>query len=123
METLEDLIDSTATCGTARNLKENALGFLKEPLMSKNHSREDYEELLCLSFLFLGGEDPAKPFRYPGAFHQARWLAKAIYCLMFQMLLLTDREKAGVGQVALFIALVYCKQLHEALIFYESSTG
>ncbi|KAG0705268.1 hypothetical protein GWK47_024524 [Chionoecetes opilio] len=88
--------------------------------MSKNHPREDYEELLCLSYLFLGGEGPAKPFRRPGALHQARWMAKAIYCLKLQMLKsqlsLTGREKAGVERVALFVALVYCKQWHEAPI-------
>lgn len=97
VETPEDLVGSSVTSGTARNLKENALAFLKEPLMSKSHSREDYGEFLCLSFLFLGGEGPTKPFRHPGALHQAPWVAKAIYCLMFQMLSVTDREKAGVG--------------------------
>ncbi|KAG0727887.1 hypothetical protein GWK47_033694 [Chionoecetes opilio] len=105
---------------TASKLKDDALAFLKEALMSKNHPREDYEELLRLSYLFLGGEGPAKPFRRPGALHQARWMAKAIYCLKLQMLKsqlsLTGREKAGVERVALFVALVYCKQWHEAPI-------
>ncbi|KAG0698746.1 hypothetical protein GWK47_025984 [Chionoecetes opilio] len=70
----------------------------EEGLMSKkNPPREDYEELLRLSYLFLGGEGPAKPFRRPGALHQARGMAKAIYCLKLQMLKsqlsLTGREK------------------------------
>ncbi|KAG0730287.1 hypothetical protein GWK47_028531 [Chionoecetes opilio] len=47
-------------------------------------------------------------------------MAKAIYCLKLQMLKsqlsLTGREKAGVERVALFVALVYCKQWHEAPI-------
>ncbi|KAG0728147.1 hypothetical protein GWK47_033096 [Chionoecetes opilio] len=120
VETSEDLVEFFATNDTASKLKDDALAFLKEALMSKNHPREDYEELLRLSYLFLGGEGPAKPFRCPGALHQARWMAKAIYYLKLQMLKsqlsLTGREKAGVERVALFIALVYCKQWHEAPI-------
>ncbi|KAG0711437.1 hypothetical protein GWK47_020605 [Chionoecetes opilio] len=119
VETSEDLVEFFATNDTASKLKDDALAFLKEAL-SKNHPREDYEELLRLSYLFLGGEGPAKPFRRPGALHQARWMAKAIYCLKLQMLKsqlsLTGREKAGVERVALFVALVYCKQWHEAPI-------
>ncbi|KAG0718982.1 U2 small nuclear ribonucleoprotein B'' [Chionoecetes opilio] len=120
VETSEDLVEFFATNDTASKLKDDALAFLKEALMSKIHPREDYEELLRLSYLFLGGEGPAKPFRRPGALHQARWMAKAIYCLKLQMLKsqlsLTGREKAGVERVALFVALVYCKQWHEAPI-------
>ncbi|KAG0716138.1 hypothetical protein GWK47_010338 [Chionoecetes opilio] len=120
VETSEDLVEFFATNDTASKLKDDALAFLKEALMSKNHPREDYEELLRLSYLFLGGEGPAKPFRRPGALHQARWMAKAIYCLKLQMLKsqlsLTGREKAGVERMALFVALVYCKQWHEAPI-------
>ncbi|KAG0724984.1 hypothetical protein GWK47_004858 [Chionoecetes opilio] len=120
VETSEDLVEFFATNDTASKLKDDALAFLKEALMSKNHPREDYEELLRLSYLFLGGEGPAKPFRCPRALHQARWMAKAIYCLKLQMLKfqlsLTGREKAGVKRVALFVALVYCKQWHEAPI-------
>ncbi|KAG0727484.1 hypothetical protein GWK47_034566 [Chionoecetes opilio] len=120
VETSEDLVEFFATNDTASKLKDDALAFLKEALMSKNHPREDYEELLRLSYLFLGGEGPAKPFRRPGALHQARWMAKAIYCLKLQMLKsqlsLTGRDKAGVERVALFVALVHCKQWHEAPI-------
>ncbi|KAG0713304.1 hypothetical protein GWK47_016498 [Chionoecetes opilio] len=120
VETSEDLVEFFATNDIASKLKDDALAFLKEALMLKNHPREDYEELLRLSYLFLGGEGPAKPFRRPGALHQARWIAKAIYCLKLQMLKsqlsLTGREKAGVERVALFVALVYCKQWHEAPI-------
>ncbi|KAG0716602.1 hypothetical protein GWK47_009284 [Chionoecetes opilio] len=85
VETSKDLVEFFATNDTASKLKDDALTFLKEALMSKNHPREDYEELLRLSYLFLGAA-------------------------------LTGREKAGVERVALFVALVYCKQWHEAPI-------
>lgn len=44
--------------------------------------REDYEEFLLLTLLFLGEPlPPKKSIRAPGAFHHARWMAKAIYTL------------------------------------------
>ncbi|KAG0730275.1 hypothetical protein GWK47_028563 [Chionoecetes opilio] len=133
VETSEDLVEFFATNDTASKLKDDALAFLKEALMSKNHPREDYEELLRLSYLFLGGEGPAKPFRRPGALHQAWWMAKAIYCLKLQMLKsqlsLTGREKAGVERVAFFVALVrtslqrhlwYVSEENAGLAFFDS---
>ncbi|KAG0726234.1 hypothetical protein GWK47_037027 [Chionoecetes opilio] len=134
VETSEDLVEFFATNDTASKLKDDALAFLKEALMSKNHPREDYEELLHLSYLFLGGEGPAKPFRRPGALHQARWMAKAIYCLKLQMLKsqlsLTGREKAGVERVDLFVALAaeqalrrhlwYVSEENAGLAFFDS---
>lgn len=44
--------------------------------------RDDYRELLELSKIFLGtmGSENIK-FYKPGAFHHARWMSKAIYCL------------------------------------------
>lgn len=85
VETLEDLVQFFATNDTARKMKDNPLAFLKKALEQKNHSREDYKELLSFSYLFFGGQDQTKPLRRPVALHQARWIAKAIYCLKFQM--------------------------------------
>ena len=94
------------------------MAFLEEAINQEKHPREDYEELLRLSYLFLGGDGQTKPFRYPGALHHARWMVKAIHCLKIQMLQsqlsLTLQDKAGVERVALFVTLVYCKQWHEA---------
>ncbi|KAF2366052.1 TPX2 C-terminal [Trinorchestia longiramus] len=91
--------------------------FLEEGLMSKNYPREDYEELLRRFYLFLGGEGPAKPFYCLGALHEAWWMAKTIYChkqILKSQLSLAGREKTGDERVALSVALVYCKQWHEA---------
>ncbi|KAG0711831.1 hypothetical protein GWK47_019771 [Chionoecetes opilio] len=62
--------------------RERALHERKNALESGLHPMEDYEELLWLSYLFLG-EDLRKDYRFraPGAFHQARWMAKGIYAL------------------------------------------
>ena len=47
--------------------------------LEKSQPREDYQELINLCPIFLGGADPAEvSFRAPRAFHQARRMAKAI---------------------------------------------
>ena len=59
-------------------------------------------------------------FRAPGAMHHACWMAKAIYALkivLFQdQLTLTVREKRGLTDFALFVALIYGRFWHEALL-------
>lgn len=50
--------------------------------LAKFQPRDDYCELLELSIIFLGGIPPhGIRFRYPGAIHRARWMARAIYTL------------------------------------------
>nr|CAH7719255.1 unnamed protein product [Callosobruchus chinensis] len=77
-------------------------------------ARHDYRELIELSIIFLGG-DEKKQFkvRPPGAMHQARWMAKAIYSLKMALLIsqinLGDTDKAALIGVCLFIVLVYVK--------------
>jgi hypothetical protein len=77
--------------------------------------------LLKLCQIFLGKPDKTKVrFCAPGALHQARWMAKAIYCLkmyMFQdQFVLTTAEKKGVTEISLFVSLVYCRYWNEAPI-------
>lgn len=44
--------------------------------------RDDYRELLELTIIFLGAiPSRGLHFRYPGALHRARWMARAIYSL------------------------------------------
>src|SRR6218665_2406447 len=45
-------------------------------------SRDDYRELLELTTMFFGGISPrGMHFRYPGAVHCVRWMARAIYSI------------------------------------------
>jgi len=81
--------------------------------------RDDYLELLHLSWTFLGGAPGSRvKFRAPGAMHHARWMAKAIYSLkiyMFQdQFVLTAAEKKGVTDISLFVALIYSRYWNEA---------
>ena len=50
--------------------------------LEKFHPRDDYRELLELTIIFLGSAPPRGiSFRYPGAVHRARWMARAIYAI------------------------------------------
>jgi hypothetical protein len=90
-------------------------------LAQKSHPRDDYAELLVLSFLFLG-EVPESPvnIRTPSAFHHARWMAKAIYVLKIylfrEQFKLTVREKHAMCRIGLFVALYYVRFWNEAMI-------
>ncbi|XP_050704488.1 uncharacterized protein LOC126989930 [Eriocheir sinensis] len=76
--------------------------------------RDDYKELLQLVLLFLGEETTVNvPLRKPGAYHNARWMAKAIYALKLYLLQdqfkMTELEHKGVTEICLFVALAYAK--------------
>ena len=99
-------------------LRADMITFCKVAL-AESHPRDDYEEFLKLSLIFLGGGDGVTVlFRSPGAYHHARWMAKAIYCIKIclfqQQFSLTDKEKQNVIDLALFVSLVYVRFWHEA---------
>ncbi|KAG0730067.1 hypothetical protein GWK47_029052 [Chionoecetes opilio] len=95
------------------------LGHLKRLLDCGNHPREDYKEIILLSVAYLGGGVPTS-FRAPGAYHMARWMAKAIYAvkimLFHDQLEMSRRELAGIRRVAFFVTMVYAKYWNEAMI-------
>jgi hypothetical protein len=74
--------------------------------------RKDYRELIELSIVFLGGDKEEK-IRPPGAMHQARWMARAIYSLKISLfssqLELNTKEKVALLEVCLFIVTTYVK--------------
>lgn len=84
--------------------------------LEERQPRDDYKELLELIVVFLGGK-PRRGihFRAPGAMHQARWMAKAIYALkmwLFRVQLqgVTAGQVKGLRKVSLFVALLYGKE-------------
>ena len=61
--------------------KDNVIKFALAQL-NKFQPHDDYCELLELSIIFLGGTpERGIRFRYPGAIHRARWMARAIYSI------------------------------------------
>lgn len=74
--------------------------------------RDDYKEFLELTLTFIGVPSSTKvTFIYPGAFHHARWMAKAIYCLKIFMFReqypMTNQERLTVRDTSIFIVMLY----------------
>lgn len=83
-----------------------------EKFLEQAQPRDDYKELLELSLIFIGiiPSDGAH-FRRPGAFHLARWMAKAIYALKIYLFrdefYLTAIEQKCIGKICIFIVFIY----------------
>jgi len=78
----------------------------------KKLPREDYRELLDLSIIYLGGVPPdGIKFKKPGAYHMARWMAKAIYTLKLYLFRtefkLSTLEEKSLFQITSFIVKCY----------------
>lgn len=86
----------------------------------KNYQpRDDYLELLEIILIFLGKTPPRGiKFRAPGAMHQARWMARAIYCLKIwlfrKQFTLTSKEVQGLQEFNIFVVKVYIKSWFQA---------
>lgn len=83
--------------------------------LQMSHQREDYQELLELALIFIGGV-PARGavFRKPGAIHRARFMARLIYSLKMYIFRdagfkMTDREVHGLGDFCVFGVVAYIK--------------
>ncbi|ESO02978.1 hypothetical protein HELRODRAFT_173812 [Helobdella robusta] len=82
--------------------------------LTVHHPRSDYKELISLCLIFLE-RFPSENivFAAPGAFHHARWMAKAIYSLKINLFReqfqLTNFEKQGFHDICLFIINIYVK--------------
>lgn len=97
------------------DIGDDIIQFCKHQL-SLQHSRHDYEEFLQLVIAFLGGilTPPCEiRIRTPGAFHHARWMAKAIYCLKIYLFReqfhLTTREMNGIRDICQFVVRLYVR--------------
>lgn len=76
--------------------------------------RDDYKEFLELIIIFLGGIPPRGiRFKAPGAYHLARWMAKALYCLKIflfrKQFKITQREEKALKRLCCFIIKCYAE--------------
>ncbi|KAK0041420.1 hypothetical protein Bpfe_029139 [Biomphalaria pfeifferi] len=100
------------------SFKERVIRFA-ETTLAISQPRDDYEELLELTIIFLGGSPPKGiRFKAPGALHHARWMAKIIYGLKIwifksQFKLKASEEKALVT-FYLFVVEVYVEAWFQA---------
>jgi len=104
-------IYSTEVQEVFKNNLDDILMSLKIAI-SKKLPREDYRELLDLSIIYLGGVPPGGiQFRKPGAYHMARWMAKAIYTLKLYLFRtefkLSKLEEKSLFQITSFIVKCY----------------
>src|ERR1700761_6995479 len=89
------------------------VGFLAEAL-TENQPRDDYRELMELTFMFLGTA-LSRGARYttPGLMHKACWMSKVIYALKVWMFRsqfqLSKYESAGLRELCIFHTLIYIK--------------
>ncbi|XP_076674663.1 uncharacterized protein LOC143372399 [Andrena cerasifolii] len=80
--------------------------------IQQKQPRGDYVEFLELMIIFLGGTCPkGNRFHVPGAFHHARWMAKAIYILKIYLFReefsLSPEEMVGIKDICIFISSLY----------------
>lgn len=103
--------------------RHSMINLLRQHMEAGSHPRRDYQELIQLCLVLLVSDMP-KSFRVPGAYHMARWMVKGIYALKVTLfavqLKLTSREKEGMMQISLFVAMVYIKYLNEAPIVAQA---
>nr|XP_047123269.1 uncharacterized protein LOC124806425 [Hydra vulgaris]XP_047123270.1 uncharacterized protein LOC124806425 [Hydra vulgaris] len=68
--------------------KKDAITNLCQEAMRQNFSRDDYRELVQLMLLYLsnGQNVVFSGFIRPGAFHNARWMAKLLYSIKLALL-------------------------------------
>ena len=107
-----------------RSSVDPLLSFLDECLLPENTehlTRGDYEELLELAKVCLGGAVARKRgytfnFSRPGAEYHARWMSKCLYVLKFSLLQrqipsLTTASKKKINTMSSFIMFTYLSYL------------
>ena len=104
--------DDDLFTGMPDGLVQEMRSFYADAIHSKAIPQDDYRELVWLCHVVLGGSfDGMSGFRAPGAIHQARWMAKAIYSLKIFLFRgqtkLTNHEVVGFKTLSVFVALVY----------------
>lgn len=114
-EDFQTYADLTVTNPKDMTWRNDVLNFCLSHLNEKQ-TRGDYEELLELTVIFLGGK-PRKGirFRKPGCLSRARWMARAIYSMKMFMLKGFHKYMADLSflthleNVTLFIAQFYVR--------------
>ena len=115
-QTFKPLDDERLNLPFLTQSRQEVVSFLQCYLLS-DHAyipRDDYKELIDLCLLILGASrDTAYHFRLPGAVHQARWMAKVIYCfkimLFREQFKLTAKERKNINEFCLFASHLYVK--------------
>jgi len=94
-------------------IREEIVSFCLKKI-TEDHPRDDYKELIELVIIILEETPPGgMKIRRPGACHQARWMAKCIYCLKIFLLrtelTITRTEETAIVRIGAFIVKNYIK--------------
>ncbi|KAE9528726.1 hypothetical protein AGLY_012301 [Aphis glycines] len=94
---------------------ENEISLFCTQRLNDNFPRDYYREFIELILIFLGGSPPRGiKFRQPGAYHLARWMAKAIYCIKIlffsDQFKITTREQNSLDDLCCFIVKCYIQE-------------
>ena len=109
-ESLEPLEDAEMPLALLESRDDLLITFGR--LLDQRHPRDDYQELLELSVVVLGGV-PKRGIRLrkPGAMHRARWMSKAIYAIKLHLFRrqfrLTAAEATGIRRAVVFVVSSY----------------
>ena len=111
-------IDFTTAPEWVKEEADRVLDWAKKELAKNTWPRADYQELLQLAIICLGGEVSGFKFRIPGPDHHARWMSKCIYILKLSLLLnifeMSEREKERVVEVSNYVLIFYSKHWLES---------
>ena len=112
---LDDLVifDISLLDPNLQDVAKSVLEWAMEELEKKTWPREDYQELLELLIVTLGGKVEGFTFKMPGADHHARWMSKDIYILKIRLLSkifrISVEELDKITQVTEFVVLFFVK--------------
>lgn len=117
-------LNNTVVKSLVENKKDLIIEFCNKELKERQ-CREDYRELLELTVIFLGAIPPRGiTFRYPGAFHHARWMSKAIYSFkifMFQnQFQCQAKEINAFRDICIFLINIYVRTWFRAPFAIEA---
>ena len=113
LEEYQSLSDDVLKDDFLKHLKDETITFAKKCFQTDGkRSRDDYRVFLELTVLFFGEIPPRrKQFNTPGAFHQACYLSKVIYCTKIYMIRkqfkLASKEEKALLSFNLFAPLLY----------------
>ena len=99
--------------------KDLIINWAISTLLTRENLRDDYREFIEVSIIFIGGT-PSRGIHFmrPGPIHQARWMAKAIYCIKIwifrSQFQLSHNEGCGFKRIAIFLVKIYLQFWIEA---------
>jgi hypothetical protein len=106
-------------------IAKEALEYGSRVLSLETFARGDYRRLYELFVFYLGGDIPGFHFHQPGACHEARFMADALYIFTLRMTqritnLLNEEEKNMLEIAAFFVSVCYAPWFLKSYVVEKS---